>query len=56
VYGKIGLVTQTNFAAGTLQAGATCTISGTEPAIGSMVTGSISLTNGASVPFSGVWT
>jgi len=54
-YGKVGATTQTTFVAGTTQTGATCTIAGTEPPVGSMAEGTIATSNGASVPFSGVW-
>jgi len=56
VYGKIGAVLQTNIPAGTSQFGATCTVTtAVTPAIGSQAIGSLALSNGASVPYSGVW-
>jgi len=47
-----------NVNAGTTLAGYICTTTGTfaaEPSVGSQAVGSLAMSNGASVPFSGVW-
>ena len=54
-YGYVGITPQKWLAPGTTQAGATCTVQGTEPAVGTQAVGSLALGNGTTVPFLGTW-